>query len=270
MLSHCHQLLPSQWPRVPAQGLRPSSRAAACAGGTRCWKLGWKMKSVEQGLPTTAAIPSWLSRPAKGMGGTALCPPKRLPSTRMLPNTSSSITLPSGFGSQDLSLLPGTRRAVGRLRPSPPWHQQRGDLSSCRGRRVSDSCSEPAWGERFNSWAMNSTVSKQVLMTLTSKIRGGPAKPCVGRAAQGTRASTAVPGACKPSPVPGGNKTKPPRHPGSFSNLTNPTEGRSFKTVLSAKISPGTQPSSESGFYCSSGTKLQEIKTQFVGVPFTR
>lgn len=95
--------------------------------------MGWKMKSVEQGLPTTAAIPSWLSRPAKGMGGTALCPPKRLPSTRMLPNISCSITLPSGFGSQDLSLPPGTRRAVGRLRPSPPVASAEGgsELLSC-------------------------------------------------------------------------------------------------------------------------------------------
>lgn len=228
------------------------------------------MKSVEQGLPTTAAIPSWLSRPAKGMGGTALCPPKRLPSSRMLPNTSSSITLPSGFGSRDLSLLPGTRRAVGRLRPSPP-------VASAEGGSELLSCSEgvgfvfrACLGRAFQLLGNEQHRKQASADDINIKDKGGPAKPCVGRAAQGTRASTAVPGACKPSPVPRGNKTKPPRHPGSFSNLTNPTEGRSFKTVLSAKISPGTQPSSESGFYCSSGTKLQEIKTQFVGVPFTR
>lgn len=49
------------------------------------------------------------------------------------------------------------------------------------GWRILHVCSEPTWALAFNSPRKNSIVTKKLLMTLTSKIMGAPAKPFFGR-----------------------------------------------------------------------------------------
>jgi len=107
------------------------------------------------------------------------------------------------------------RRALGVLRPPT--------LSCFLELRLEHvGCMSQAFlGSFFNSWGKNSIETKKVLMTLTSKIRGFPAKPFVGRTAQGTKANVAVPGACKPT-LPQCQrqaKTKDSATPGVSSNV---------------------------------------------------